>query len=225
MAWADSPLYCCSTTVCRWQAKACWSQCRNSNTCDSMTIPGDVTASWTAWSGSFKCPVTVTSAITHAVLSPGNSGGGNWRSWMQSFCVPLSRRMYQSRIRAITPYRLHKKSLTQPLYATPTFTLCPVWTAGTEVRKLLLTILRHIWGEVGAKSSCGCEETNTLPCLGKSYDSQLTWQTMVTIKVTVKVHAVFSVYVVSSNKGLPRKLEQYLTDCVTCNRGMKNSVH
>ncbi len=26
----------------------CWSQCRNSSTCDSMTIPGGVTASWTA---------------------------------------------------------------------------------------------------------------------------------------------------------------------------------
>ncbi len=33
--------------------------------------------------------------------------------------------------------------------------------------------------------------------------------------VNVKVHTVFSVYVVSSNKGLPRKLEQYLADCVT----------
>lgn len=65
------------------------------------------------------------------------------------------------------------------------------------------------------KSSHGCEETNTLPCLGKSNDSQLTWQTMVTIMVTVKVNTVFSVYVVSSNKGLPRKLEQYLADCVT----------
>lgn len=83
------------------------------------------------------------------------------------------------------------------------------------MRKLLLTILRDIWGEVGVKSSHGCEETTTLPCLGKSNDSQLTWQTMVTIMVTVKVHTVFSVYVVSSNKGLPRKLEQYLADCVT----------
>ncbi len=32
--------------------------------------------------------------------------------------------------------------------------------------------------------------------------------------VTVKVNTVFSVYVVSSKKGLPRKLEQYLADCV-----------